>query len=57
MKVKVIEKMCIGCKACLPACPFEALSMKNKAAWIDQNKCTQCKLCIQKCMQDAIVVQ
>ncbi len=37
---------CIGCQACLAACPVQAISLRNGKAVIDQSKCIQCGICV-----------
>ena len=38
-------KKCIGCKQCIPYCPTNAISIKEKKAVINQEKCTECGVC------------
>ncbi len=47
---KIITKDCLGCGACLPACPVDAISLNgdNKAV-INDEICTKCGACIQAC--------
>jgi electron transfer flavoprotein alpha subunit len=54
--VKVVEDECIGCKSCLPSCPFMAIDFdeEEKMASINE-KCTVCGACIPVCPTDAIV--
>lgn len=42
-----------GCALCL-ACPQEAISLKDGAAYIDKDKCTACGACLPSCPQEAI---
>jgi electron transfer flavoprotein alpha subunit len=51
----VIEK-CVGCGACLKACPYDALSLEEKLAVVKPN-CTLCGACIDSCPYDALVLQ
>ena len=40
---------CIGCKMCTRVCEFEAITVENNIAHIDQSKCTGCGACAAKC--------
>ena len=55
MAVVVKTSECKGCGLCVPACPFEAITMQGKLAVIDE-KCTACNQCISKCPFEAIEV-
>ncbi len=50
------EKTCTGCEACVPSCPFGALSMKDKVAAVDE-KCTFCGACVDVCPVSAITLE
>lgn len=45
---------CIGCKICEKVCPVDAAKVTNLLAEIDQEKCTACGLCVEKCPQHTI---
>lgn len=51
---KVDKEKCIGCQACVDACPVGAISMENNKAVIDGAKCIDCGRCAQVCPQGAI---
>lgn len=55
MAIEVLSN-CIGCTKCVPACLFEAISMKDKKAFIDLTKCTLCAACVPVCPVKAIVI-
>jgi electron transfer flavoprotein alpha subunit len=56
--IQVIEEKCVGCRLCVKACPFNAISMTDaKIARIDLDKCTLCGACVEACKFDAIVMQ
>jgi Pyruvate/2-oxoacid:ferredoxin oxidoreductase delta subunit len=45
---------CIGCAKCVSACPFNAISIKNGKAVIDETKCKGCMVCQRVCPVQAI---
>ena len=50
----VDPEACIGCSACVNACPAGAIRLVEGKARIDQEKCTNCGKCIEICPVDAI---
>lgn len=54
MGIKVLEEKCIGCSICVKNCPFDAIEIKDKKAYIKDN-CTMCGACIDKCPVNAII--
>ncbi len=40
---------CIGCRMCTKVCEFDAITVENNVAHIDQSKCTGCGACAAKC--------
>jgi electron transfer flavoprotein alpha subunit/NAD-dependent dihydropyrimidine dehydrogenase PreA subunit len=53
MGVKIIIDKCIGCRACVKACPFGAMELVNaKAVCLDA--CNLCGICVESCRFDAI---
>ena len=46
---KIKRKTCIGCAECKKHCPAGAIHLKEKKAYIDQNKCIGCAECIVRC--------
>lgn len=50
------KNTCTGCEACIPACPFGALSMKEGVAVVDE-KCTFCGACVEVCPVNAITLE
>ena len=54
MAIKIIKDNCKGCTLCVKACPFDALSMADRKAVVDEGKCTNCNACVSKCKFGAI---
>ncbi|GAB4506003.1 MAG: electron transfer flavoprotein subunit alpha [Anaerolineales bacterium] len=54
MALLIIDtETCIGCAACVAACPFGALRMENDKAVVD-DKCTACGACLEVCPVEAL---
>lgn len=44
------ENKCIGCGACVPACPYQAISRREDGKIrIDRERCTRCMTCTEVC--------
>ena len=49
---------CTGCRACIPACPVEAITGKlKKLHEINQELCIHCGSCRDVCKFDAVIVE
>jgi electron transfer flavoprotein alpha subunit len=57
MGIEIITDKCVGCRLCVNACPFGAISVKDKLAIIDFDKCTLCGACVEACKFDAIFLR
>ena len=51
--VSIDKEKCIGCGACIDACPFGALALVDDLAVVDE-RCTACRACLDVCPVDAI---
>lgn len=54
----IAENVCIGCAACLQACPVDAiLGAPHFMHTVITEECTGCELCIDPCPVDCIVLR
>lgn len=53
--INVLIEACTGCGVCIRACPYKAIEMREKKAWITE-KCTLCGACVEVCPWKAIVI-
>jgi Na+-translocating ferredoxin:NAD+ oxidoreductase RNF subunit RnfB len=51
---KACNNACIGCSKCLKECAFEAITIINNLAYIDDTKCRLCRKCTASCPTGAI---
>ena len=54
---KVFKERCVGCGACVDACPMKILALEDDICVItDISKCLECGTCIRECPTDAIFI-
>ena len=46
--MKVNRELCVGCKKCIPFCPQGAIHVENRKAFIDQEECVECGICVRQ---------
>ena len=51
---EIIKEKCTGCELCINRCSFNAISLINKIATIDEKKCKGCGDCLVVCRFSAI---
>lgn len=45
---------CLGCGDCVNVCPFDAISIVNGIAVVNEDKCKSCGKCVQTCPKNII---
>jgi electron transfer flavoprotein alpha subunit len=55
-KIRVKQDQCIGCTICVKKCPFGAIEMREKKAYILE-MCNLCGACVPVCPPKAIVIE
>ena len=54
----VVDESCIGCGACVDACPSSVFELKDgKAVVVAEDKCVACMSCVDACPVSAIKVK
>ncbi len=52
--IYIVDELCDGCGACKNICVYDAVSLENRKAIIDIDKCTLCMMCVKVCKVKAI---
>ncbi len=47
--IEILRDSCVGCGLCVKACPFGAISIRERRAVIDYSVCTLCGACVSSC--------
>ncbi|MFZ7104056.1 MAG: DUF362 domain-containing protein [Peptococcaceae bacterium] len=59
--MRVDQEKCMGCGICVPYCPANAITIRNKKAQIDEEACFECGNCLRtrvvRCPQGAFYEQ
>jgi Na+-translocating ferredoxin:NAD+ oxidoreductase RNF subunit RnfB len=51
---KNCDVACIGCSKCVKVCAFDAITVNNNLAYIDETKCKLCRKCVTECPTNCI---
>jgi Na+-translocating ferredoxin:NAD+ oxidoreductase RNF subunit RnfB len=54
--VRIDEEKCVGCAACMRACPTEAIRIRNGKARIKPELCIDCGECVRVCEHKAGII-
>jgi len=54
---KVLRNLCTGCAMCVNVCPYEAISLREGKAEVNEILCEGCGTCSATCLRNAIQVK
>ncbi len=54
--LRIDTEKCTGCKICEKTCPFGAITVVDKIAYVQDN-CTLCGACVSSCPVEAIIIE
>lgn len=58
IRFEVVDKLCPGCRCCLPTCPSNAMRGRiGKPFRIDARLCEKCWMCVSSCPYYAVIVK
>ena len=55
--IGIVKHRCVGCGLCGKVCPFAAITLEDRLALIDVDKCNLCGACVEVCRYDAIEIR
>lgn len=56
VKPSVLKSKCTACRLCIISCPVDAIVIKGKVAYINEDVCIGCGDCLVACRDDAIKI-
>ncbi len=56
MAVKVDKEKCSACKACVDACPSQAITVPEETAIVSEDDCIDCGACVDACPSTALAM-
>lgn len=54
MAVKIDKELCVGCGACVDACPVQALTIVDGKVTVEEATCVDCGACVSVCPVEAL---